>query len=80
MSQTHQTHLLDLHSELVNDTSGTRRNELLARLRKLQDDCLLAKRQPTDRESFRQLHAAAAAVTAALRIVEKVPGSRENGN
>jgi hypothetical protein len=72
--------LLDLHSELQNDAKGERRAGLLARLRALHNECQVAKRQPTDRESYRQLQAAGTAVAAAIRIVETLPQTRRGGN
>lgn len=60
----------DLYAELQQDTSGKRRDELLARLQILQDTCKAARQKLNDRETFQRIEASAAAVTAAIKIVK----------
>jgi hypothetical protein len=75
-----ESHPLDLHSELQNDTSGARRADLLAQLRGLQEKCMAAKRQLSDREAYHGIQAAAIAVNAAIKIVETLPQPRAAWN
>ena len=71
--------LMDLHVRLRGDETGEQRSDLLARLRRLSDECAAAKRQLLDRESYRRVQAAGTAVAAAIRIVEGQRTSR-SGN
>jgi hypothetical protein len=75
-----QQHVTDLHAELQNDETGARRADLLVRLRGLQENCQAAKRQLLDRDAYARVKAATVAVTAAIRIVEKLPAPRAGGN
>lgn len=72
--------LPDLETQLRGDESGAVRADLLKRLNALRDDCLAAKRQLSDRETFRRLQAANVAVNAAIRIVETLPVARVDAN
>ena len=73
-------HLLDLHSELQNDSTGKRRTELLGHLRELHNGCLTAQRALCDREVFKRLEASTLAVSAAIKIIEKLPDSGNSRN
>ncbi|HVZ45050.1 MAG TPA: hypothetical protein VHA82_14665 [Ramlibacter sp.] len=69
--------LTDLHAGLLEDTTGERREALLAKLRGMLDACLAAKRQLCDRDTYRRLQATGVAVGAAIRIVETLPQARD---
>lgn len=66
----------DLHTQLQNDTAGTRRDELLARLQGMQNECLAAQQKLNDRETWKRIEASSAAVEAAIRIVQTAAGKK----
>jgi hypothetical protein len=75
-----ETHLLDLHTDLQDDPTGTRRAQVLERLHALARQCVDARRQPAERDAYSRLQAATVAVNAAIRIVEKLPKPGAGGN
>jgi hypothetical protein len=63
----------DVEQRLCDDASGQYRAELRARLNAMQNACALARRQLHDRETYRRLEAALAAVGAAATVLELLP-------
>ena len=72
--------LVDLESQLRNDTTGARSAEVLDRLRALRDNCQAARRQLCDKTTYRRLEAATIAVNAAIRVIEALPRGKAGGN
>jgi hypothetical protein len=62
----------EMDARLRDDPDGEYRAGLMSRLRRMRDACDAARRQLQDRESFRRLQAASAAVEAAITAVELV--------
>lgn len=60
----------DLYAELQQDTSGKRRDELLARLQTMHDTCQVTRQKLNDRETYQCIEASGAAVAAAIKIVK----------
>jgi hypothetical protein len=69
----------DLGQLLKVDPKGEHRASLVARLTDMQAACATARRSLSDRESFRKLQAASAAVEAAIAVVELIPTRRTGG-
>lgn len=63
----------DVEQRLCDDASGQYRAELRARLSEMQSACALSRRQLHDRDTYRRLEAAMAAVSAALTVLELMP-------
>jgi hypothetical protein len=63
----------DVEQRLRDDASGQYRAELQARLREMQSACALARRQLHDRDTYRRVEAAMAAVGAAATVLELMP-------
>ena len=66
----------DVEQRLRDDTSGRYRIELRARLIEMQDACALARQQLHDRDTYRRLEAAIAAVGAAATVLALRPTGR----
>jgi len=73
MSSQEQQVDFDVEQRLRDDTNGRYRAELKARLREMHNACALAARQLHDRDTYRQLEAAMAAVAAATTALELMP-------
>jgi hypothetical protein len=71
-SQEQQTGF-DVEQRLRDDASGQYRAELRARLSEMQNACALARRQLHDRDAYRRVEAAMAAVGAAVTVLELMP-------
>lgn len=71
-SQEEQTSF-DVEQRLCDDASGQYRAELRARLSDMQNACALARRQLHDRDTYRRVEAAMAAVSAAAAVLELMP-------
>ena len=63
----------DVEQRLCDDASGQYRAELRARLSEMQNACALARRQLHDRDTYRRVDAAMAAVGAAAAVLELMP-------
>ncbi|KWT92114.1 MULTISPECIES: hypothetical protein [unclassified Variovorax] len=63
----------DVEQRLCDDASGQYRAELRARLGEMQSACALARRQLHDRDTYRRIEAAMAAVAAAATVLELMP-------
>jgi hypothetical protein len=63
----------DVEQRLCDDASGQYRAELRARLSEMQNACALARRQLHDRDTYRRVEAAMAAVGAAATVLELMP-------
>ncbi|VTU27244.1 hypothetical protein H4CHR_01955 [Variovorax sp. PBS-H4] len=63
----------DVEQRLCDDASGQYRAELRVRLREMQSACAIAKRQLHDRDTYRRIEAAMAAVGAAAAVLELMP-------
>ena len=63
----------DVEQRLCDDVTGQYRAELRARLGEMQNACALARRQLHDRDTYRRIEAALAAVGAAAIVLELVP-------
>lgn len=74
-SQEQQTGF-DVEQRLRDDASAAYRIELRARLSEMQNTCALARRQLHDRDTYRRLEAAIAAVGAAVTVLELMPTGR----
>lgn len=64
----------DLQDELLADTSGKRRAQLLSQLQDMEATCLAAQRRLNDRDGYKRAVAASAAVSAAVAIVRAARG------
>ncbi|RYX93978.1 MAG: hypothetical protein EOO28_16470 [Comamonadaceae bacterium] len=67
MNQNHPSP--DLYAELQADTTGARRDALLATLHTMQDTCIAAERKLNDRDAYQRIQSSRAAVAAAIKIV-----------
>lgn len=65
----------DVEQRLRDDASGQYRAELRARLREMQNACALARRQLLDRDTYRRVEAAMAAVGAAATVLDLMAGA-----
>ncbi|MDR6536952.1 hypothetical protein J2739_002725 [Variovorax soli] len=74
-SQEHQSGF-DVEQRLRDDKNDQYRLELRARLSEMQNACAVAQRQLLDRETYRRLEAAIAAVGAAVIVLESMPMGR----
>ena len=63
----------DVEQRLRDDTSGQYRAELRTRLKEMHNACVAAGRQLQDRETYRRLEAAIAAVGAAATALDLMP-------
>jgi len=63
----------DVEQRLRADTSGQYRVALQARMSEMRNACMLASRQLHDRDTYRRLEAAMAAVGAAATVLELIP-------
>ena len=63
----------DVEQRLRDDASGLYRAALRARLSEMHDACILSSRQLHDRDAYRRLDAATAAVRAAATVLELIP-------
>jgi len=61
---------VDLEQVLRDDPKGEHRAAVLARLNRMRDACIAARRELHDRASFRRLQATGAAVDAAITAME----------
>jgi hypothetical protein len=75
-----ETPSTDVIAEILDDPSGRRRAALVTRLQGLHDDCVVAKRKPSDGRTYERLQASGVALSAAIRILETLPASRGRGN
>ncbi|WP_309902448.1 hypothetical protein [Variovorax soli] len=65
-----------MEQRLRDDKNDQYRLELRARLSEMQNACAVAQRQLLDRETYRRLEAAIAAVGAAVIVLESMPMGR----
>jgi len=62
--------LVDLEQALKDDVRGPHRAALVARLTRMREACATARRNLHDKETFRRIEAASAAVDAAITAID----------